>query len=418
MKKQPVVSIVGKKLVAAMVVEEEVTAPASNPFATKGPSQRGCYYYDGTSVHVNAVPNVMDVNTVISDETINDAVKEITDGIPEAKASAIRDSIVSGVDVVDSDNLFVYIPTTEDEDEIKTIYNTMMEQLEAMRSNGGNIDSKLKKYMFKKHLLIQGEKGGGKTYMVSKLLDDIDDDVTKVTLRGNEAIEAIDMLGHYIRTETGGLVWKDGPLTTAFRAAKEGKAVLFIDEMLRIPKRQLNVLVGCMSPDSKGNLTLDTSRAATMEVEDDSDGIVQSEVITVPKENLWFIGTTNAGAGYAVDQIDEALADRVRVIIKRMGEKEMKKILENVATEHGHSKKTAAKLIKFYKSFNALRESGELVKLVNLRHLAEILEFSDTDDILDAAMDLIPTWCTQDQAGYPNETQSSIIEGIIEKELV
>ena len=150
----------------------------------------------------------------------------------------------------------------------------------------------------------------------------------------------------------------------------------------------------------------------------DGEAIATKEILTVPKDKLWCIGTTNAGAGYSVDTIDEALADRFRTIIKRTGEKEMKSILESVAKDYGHDKKSVVKLMKFYKSFNVLKDSGELNKLINLRHLCEILEFSDdVNDIPDVAMDLIPTWCSTDQHGYPNETQLSMIEGLIEKEL-
>ncbi len=255
--------------------------------------------------------------------------------------------------------------------------------------------------------------------MVSKLLVDNKADFDAIDIRGHEGIEAIDLLGHYIKTETGGLVWKDGVLSQAFRNASHGKkTVLFIDEMLRIPKRELNILVGALSPDSEDNFTLDTNRAGAVEIED-GVAIASSEKITIPKDMLWGIGTTNAGAGYSVDTIDEALADRFRVVIKRMTDIEMQDILYATAKVHGMGKKEVAKLMKFYKSFNALRETGELVKLLNLRHLSEVIEFSeDANDMADTMTDLIPTLCTQDQEGYPNDTQSSIIEGLIEKELV
>jgi len=255
--------------------------------------------------------------------------------------------------------------------------------------------------------------------MVTKMIADMAADVDSVDIRGHEGMEATDLLGYYIKTDSGNLVWKDGPLTQAFRnAAKGRKTILFIDETLRIPKRELNVLVGAISPDYSGNFVLDTNQADTIEVDEHERSIASVEKLTVPKDMLWVVGTTNAGAGYAVDQIDEALADRFRIIVKTTGDKEMKAILATKAKEYGHDKKMVAKLMSLYKSFNALKESGELTKLINMRHLAEILEFSEKDDLTEAAMDLIPTWCTDDQNGYPNETQSDIIEAIIEKELV
>jgi len=420
-KKQPVISLRGEELVATVVVQEEVKA-AAMPFAAAKEGRRGVYFMDETGLVKNIVPDIMDASKAVSEQTVIETLNSITEGIPAPKAKAIHDSVLSSNNVVDSSDLLMYEPTADDIAEIQGIYDAMIKQLEEMRGTGGgkSATGKLAKYFFKKHILLQGEKGGGKTYAVSKMISEMDDDIKSIDIRGNEGIEAIDLLGYYIKTNDGNLVWKDGPLTKAFRSAASGtKTVLFIDEMLRIPKRELNVLVGSLSPDSEGNFRLDTNQADSVVIDENGKAIASTETLVVPKDMLWCVGTTNAGAGYSVDTIDEALGDRFRTLIKRTGEKEMQTILLSIAKEYGHDKKMVTKLMKFYKSFNTLKDSGELTKLVNLRHLAEILEFSeDESDVPDVAMDLIPTWCTQDQHGYPNETQEAIIEGIIEKELV
>ena len=405
------------ELVAAMVVQEEAAKSAS-PFATAVNPKMSVYYIN-EGVLCKGVPEMMKRPSSVSQETVNSELENLTAGIPPAKAKAIADSVASSFGVVDTENTFEYEPTPEDITDLQNIYTAMLTQLEEMKSGGGSVNNKLDKYLFKKHLLIQGQKGFGKTYMVSKMLIDNKEDYDTVDMRGHEGVEAIDLLGHYIRDEEGGLVWKDGVLTQAFRnAAKGKKTVLFIDEMLRIPKRELNILVGALSPDSEGNFSLDTNRASAVNMED-GVAIAESEKLVVKKDMLWAIGTTNAGAGYAVDTIDEALADRFRVIIKRMSESEMQEILYNTAKEKGMGKPEVARLMKFYKGFNALRDSGELVKLLNLRHLSEVIEFSDdASDMPEIMTDLIPTLCSQDQNGFANETQESIIEGLIEKELV
>ena len=420
MKKQPVISLHNNEMVACMVIEEEITS-ASTPFAKPVAGKRNVYFYNSTGLIHNVVPEMMKSGTSASKDTIMEELKNITDGIAPAKSEAIQDSVLSSYSLIDMDLIFEYTPTGEDEAEIKAVYDAMNQQLEDMKSGGkgANVGGKLHKYFFKKHILLQGEKGGGKTYAVTKMLSDMDSDIASVDIRGNEGIEAIDLLGYYIKTNSGDLVWKDGPLTQAFRTASSGvKTVLFIDEMLRIPKRELNVLVGALSPDSDGNFKLDTNQADAVTIDDDGRAIASIETLTCHKDMLWCVGTTNAGAGYAVDNIDEALGDRFRTIIKRIGEKEMQDILFSVAKEYGHSKKEVARLMKFYKSFNTLKDSGELNKLINLRHLAEILEFSETaSDMQEAALDLIPTWTSMDQHGYPNQTQADIIEGLVEKEL-
>lgn len=416
--KKPIVTVVNGKISMAMVLEEQASVSAS-PFASAISPKRTAYAYneDGPLM---SIPPMMLKPSLMSQETINEVIVEITDGIAQGKSEAIRDSILLSYEVIDSENTYVYVPTKEDVDELRTMYEEMSKQLDVLKNagTGSIVENKLSKYEFKKHLLIQGEKGGGKTYMVSKLLSDRAEDFVSVDIRGHEGMEAIDLLGYYIKTDSGGLVWKDGPLTKAFRLAASGvKTVLFIDEMLRIPKRELNILVGSLSPNSNKEYKLDTNQATGVIVDEHNHAIANTETIVVKQDMLWCIGTTNAGAGYAVDVIDEALKDRFRTIIKRVGEKEMVTILEKTAKEYGHNNKTVTKLMKFYKNYNTLKDSGELSKLLNLRHLSEILQFSEPNNVAEAAEDLIPTLCSMDQNGYPNETQAAIIEGIIEKDL-
>jgi len=251
--------------------------------------------------------------------------------------------------------------------------------------------------------------------MVDKLIKD--EKYAVEFIGGHEAIEAIDFLGYYIKTETGSLVWKDGGLTSAFRRAAKGeKVVLFIDEMLRIPKRELNILVAALTPDSSGNFNLRTARAINVTVDVDGTGIANEEIISVDSTTLWAIGTTNAGAGYSVDTIDEALADRFRTIIKTTNEKEMKTILDSYIKTKGYSKTLIGKLMKFYKQFHDMKKSGELTKVLNIRHLVEAITLSDREDqIIDMLMDLIPTITTQDVHGHPNESQQATIETLLEK---
>ena len=328
MKKAPVVSFHNGELIMAMIVEEEDKSISASPFATKKDAARAVYYRGNDGPILSAIPDIMSKDRVISDASIDESIKVLTEGISAPKAEAILKGVLQSCGVIDMSNTFDYAISVEDTVELNDIYDAMITQFEAMKTSGSTASKgKLDKYFFKKHLLIQGEKGGGKTYMVSKMLEDMDDKISSIKIIGNESFEAVDLVGNYILTEDAGLMWSDGPLTQAFRIAAKGEpVVLFIDEMLRIPKRELNVLVGSLSPDSNGNFNLNIPRSMGAEVID-GEAIATKEILTVPKDKLWCIGTTNAGAGYSVDTIDEALADRFRTIIKTVSEAEIKAIL-------------------------------------------------------------------------------------------
>jgi MoxR-like ATPase len=266
---------------------------------------------------------------------------------------------------------------------------------------------KLNKYAFRKHVLIEGEKGSGKTYHA---LGWGDDSYEKVYVGGHEQFESIDFLGHYIQQESGTLVWKDGALTEAFRKAEKGKqTILIIDEMLRIPKRELNILVSSLSP-FHGKFRLRTGRA-----KDVIDGVAVEEVITIPADKLWVIGTTNVGAGYAVEQIDEALLDRFRPVRQDTTESELKQILMNAARDKQMGYQSVEKLMLFYTKMRLLVKSKVLSKIVNIRHLLEVIAFSDEEyQIRENLHESILLWVDRDYSGYPVMTQIDAVETAIE----
>lgn len=290
-------------------------------------------------------------------------------------------------------------------------YDELMGEIKKLKDTNGtvNLDEFLTRYFFKKHLLIQGEKGGGKTYAVDKKI--VDEGMDSELIIGHEGIEAIDLLGYYVKTETGDLVWLDGALTKAFRKAVDGKVVLFIDEMLRIPSRELNILVGSLTPSSTETYRLRTNRVINIK-----EGIGETELIEIPMHNLWSIGTTNVGAGYAVDDIDDALADRFRVVNKLTSNAELESILSNNASKNGISESVVPKLVAFYTQMRDLVVSGELEKYVNTRHLSEVIQLaSDDSEIKMYMMDLIPTWTSTDTNGQPNKAEKDIITKMIKK---
>ena len=356
-----------------------------------------------------------------SDEDTMLAIDGITEGMKQSAKEKIVNTIVRSKGLVanaeDASDAKGYF-TGADLDQLKAVHKDMLEQLELMKVTAeikGNI---AEHYMFRKHILLQGQKGQGKTYQIDKLLRE--QSIETEYIAGHEGIEAIDLQGYLIKDDTGNLIWKDGVVTAAFRKATQGKkCALFIDEMLRIPKRELNFLVGILTPDSTGHFNLRTGRVSHTISHVGMDGkehqVAEEEILRVKQDMVWAVGTTNAGAGYAVDNIDEALADRFRTIIITMSEKEMKGILEERLKAKGFSPTMAKKLMEFYKNFNMLRDSGELTKTTSVRHLTEVIDLADDEDMIAIMLKhLIPTLTDQSTDGSPNESQEAIIEELIE----
>ena len=417
-------SFVGDKLavVYIRVLKEEAESAASafsasfsSPTSSSETKMAAMYCVPETGTISELAPSVCMGS--LDDGQINAHINVIVEGMKEGAAEKVRTALAASSGVIKGTYVPYYEWDAVAKDGLSKAAANMLADFEKMKAGtvGGASKSKLEHYAFRKHLLIQGEKGGGKTYMVDKLIKDKGYKVEFIG--GHEAIEAIDFLGFYIKTETGSLVWKDGGLTSSFRRAAKGEqVVLFIDEMLRIPKRELNILVAALTPDSDGKFNLRVGRAIDIQVDEDDSGIANEEIISIDSKMLWAIGTTNAGAGYSVDTIDEALADRFRTIIKTTNEKEMKAILSVYAKDKGYEKSVVSALMKFYKSFHDMKKSGELTKVLNVRHLVEAITLSDDEtQIIEMLMDLIPTIVTADVHGMPNESQQSIIEALLEK---
>ncbi len=339
------------------------------------------------------------------------------DKYPDEMAEIISKSINSNKDLLVTDDMTHYI-TQELADGVfdkqietaKNAFADLTKQIKKYKSmDAVDLDEFLDRYAFKKHLLIQGEKGGSKTYSVDKKI--VAEGYESKFLAGHEGIESIDLLGYYIKSHSGELVWLDGVLSEAFRAAKTSKTVMFMDELLRIPARELNILIGCLTPSSTGTYRLRTNR-----IIDIQDGIGKTELLEIPMENLWCIGTTNVGAGYNVDEADTALGDRFRTVNKVTTMPELEAILTSVATVEKKNLDIVDKMTKFYTQMRDLVDSGELEKKVNTRHLCETLQLADADDeIVSYLYDLIPTWTSMDTDGKPNKAEKDIITKLIKK---
>ena len=297
------------------------------------------------------------------------------------------------------------------DDVLDNLYSNYYEGMSTSSQSGlnGELSSKFERYAFKKHLLLEGDKGSGKTYAATSWGKD--KAITQLFIGGHEQFESIDFLGHYIQQKSGELIWKDGPLSEAFRLANNGnKVLLIIDEILRIPKRELNILISALSP-IDDNYVLRTGRALSA-----NDGIAVEEVIQATTKNLWVIATTNVGASYAVESMDEALVDRFKPIRKDTTEHELQSILSKVAKKRKIPTAEVMKLMDFYRKMKRLHSTDIITKLVNIRHLSEALEIATKpNQILEIIKDSRLLWVERDYNGYPVQEQIDAIDAVIRK---
>ncbi len=289
-------------------------------------------------------------------------------------------------------------------------YTAMMKgiELERKKHAGLEMDEFITRYAFKKHILLTGPAGHSKTYTATQWIDD--SGYESEFIAGSSAIEAIDLLGYWVKDSTGNLIWLDGVLTAAFRKATKKKTVLLFDELLRVPARELSILVGALTPDSSGHYRLRTNRLV-----DEVDGVGEVELLTVPMENLHVIATTNIGADYDVDSIDVALQDRFRTYDVEMSTA----TIHNICTDVNDGKlpdATIDSMIDLYEKTKLLVESNELTRALSLRHLTEVINYStDASEVASFCQDLATIICARNTSGSLNETERRIFISTIKK---
>lgn len=337
---------------------------------------------------------------------------------------------------------------------VKHMLNTVSEEiLDNLENAFKKYDSKEKttkpkeesavydRYAFKKHLLITGPKGFGKTYGVYKYFDDKNiSEKDRFIVGGFEGLESIDLLGQnvpYIKEvkkenkqlkivannsfvsedakseHIQDLVWTDGALTAAFRNAEKGnKTVLLIDELLRIPGRELSILIASLTPDNKGYYTLSTRKILKL----DEDGCGVEETIKVKQENLWVVATTNIGASYDVEELESALEDRFMIVHKSSKREIVKKAVKANTDAKKYSSDEVTNLMNFFDEIAKYKKQENLSKTINTRHLCEIVQISENEgDIPEIVKDYALKWVGRDIEGEPLKNEYSLVISAINK---
>lgn len=255
-------------------------------------------------------------------------------------------------------------------------------------------------------VLIEGDRGAGKTVEARAFART--NGYPRVELGGHEGTEALDMLGYSIQAPSGAMVWKDGAVSEAFRLAKTTKVVLIIDEILRIPVRQLSLFLTALSPD-EGHYRLRTGR-----IIDVVDGVAREEELECPVQNLCIIATTNVGSEYAVDEIDPALAERFVLLRKDTNAVELKRILMLEAKVKKFPAKVVNNCMTFFTKMVEARARGLVARTPTTRTLVRaILIAKEEADVLRVLRTQILLWVARTSEGQPVPEQVETVDGLL-----
>lgn len=282
-------------------------------------------------------------------------------------------------------------------------YDSMMSKT---TSNPFSIDN----LVFKIPVLIEGDRGAGKTTDARRIGKKHD---VFIEFGGHESVESSDFLGHFIPFTADQWAWKDGPLTAAIRAASKGKKVVFlIDELLRIPQRQLSSLLTALAPTLEQTYELNTERVIKIE-----DGIAVTEKLSCPVSNLAIIATTNIGSKYAVEEYDPALAERFFIIRAGTTVEKIREVVKSLCETKGFDiKSSLASLTKFYDLMVKAADNGMLVEAPSTRTISQAILLSPSEeDIPQALKDMYLQWVSRDSNGIPVQEQVDTVMEIVNK---
>lgn len=295
----------------------------------------------------------------------------------------------------------------------------------------------LKRFAFKIPVLIEGDRGSGKTYEAFAFAKSLG--IEPSFVGGHAGIESIDLLGCLVpyagqeskvedtsvsaadffsgnyqmkvsSSNSNSLIWKDGPIAEAFRKAQNGeKAILIIDELLRIPQRELNILLTALSP-VHGKYNLRTGR-----ILDVNNGVAREEVLSCDTQNLFVLATTNVGGQYAVDSIDPALAERFIVLRKDTEFDTLVSMLKEKTKEKGFNETLAEKAGLFLNRMTDAKEQGLVAEVPTLRTLSRAFDLAETEkEVKEYIFTQKLLWVDRDVYGKPVKEQMEVIKNLLE----
>lgn len=162
--------------------------------------------------------------------------------------------------------------------------------------------------------LLAGPTGTGKTYALQLAVRQ--SIFSLVTVEGKEGLTDLDFLGAILPQPDNTRRWVDGPLLRAMRLAQHEPVLLFLDELTRVPRVHLNLLLGLMNPK-------DGETCRKMGLQMDGAGPfylieipLTSEIVGCPAAHLCIVAAGNFGRAYEVYPLDPAVRRRFDTVIE------------------------------------------------------------------------------------------------------
>jgi MoxR-like ATPase len=258
------------------------------------------------------------------------------------------------------------------------------------------------------NILLAGPTGSGKTFALHQVVEHMD--LFLVIIEGKEGLTDLDFIGAILPQEDGTRKWVDGPLLRAMRQARLEPVLLFLDEINRIPRVHLNILLGLMNP--KSSLS-----CRQMGIDAEGQGpfyIVEvpmtSEMVTCPAQNLSIVAAGNFGRAYHVYDLDPAVRRRFDTVIE-FDYLEYNDELALVQREVGRLDAcTSEALVKLAQETRRLQSNGEMpgcvdtATLINWARKCETNASNSLASIMQAAqLTWADTVCGRDHTGRVNQ---------------
>ena len=291
---------------------------------------------------------------------------------------------------------------------LKIRYDDLMDDIESTTPVTTSFIDKMKMYAFKKHIILTGDRGWGKTYSSLQLLKK--ESIPHVFIQGAPDMDSAFLRGG-MKPYENGFIWTDGKLTEAFRRASMGEKVAIVfDEILRCPAEELAILISALTAGPDGNYTLVTDRP----IVDKKTGIARTETISANPNYLWLIATTNIGNKYQVEEPDTAFYDRFRFIETPKDYEIAKNILKSSVKKTLQS--NVDKAIMLAKATNKMSDDAKLEDCLNLRHLSEVFSWAkNKNELVEMLLDLAPQVCRRQLNGQLDSSQHELFVKAVNK---
>ncbi len=265
------------------------------------------------------------------------------------------------------------------------------------------------------NVLLAGPTGTGKTFALHQVVQRMDSFL--VTIEGKEGLTDLDFIGAILPQDDGSRRWIDGPLLRAMRQARLEPVLLFLDEINRIPRVHLNILLGLMNPKSG-----QACRQMGMDAEGDGpfyivEAPMTSEIVACPAARLRIVAAGNFGRAYQVYDLDPAVRRRFDTVIE-FDYLEYRDELALVQREVSRlSTRAAEALVKLAQETRRLLANGEMpgcvdtASLLNWARKCERNACNSLTDIMHAAkLTWADTVCGRDHTGRVNQGTFKALE--------